>query len=33
VAREDLVTFLRETGHDPMILRLPEPPAELPDNA
>ncbi len=33
VAREDLVAFLRATGHDPMILRLPEPPAELPDNA
>jgi Ala-tRNA(Pro) deacylase len=33
VSREDLVTFLRATGHDPLILRLPEPPAELPDNA
>ncbi|MDG2571125.1 prolyl-tRNA synthetase associated domain-containing protein, partial [Vibrio parahaemolyticus] len=31
VSREDLVTFLRATGHDPLILRLPEPPAELPD--
>ena len=25
VSREDLVTFLRDTGHDPLILRLPEP--------
>jgi Ala-tRNA(Pro) deacylase len=33
VSREDLVKFLRATGHDPLILRLPEPPAELPDNA
>jgi len=33
VSREDLVTFLRATGHDPLILRLPEPPAELPDDA
>jgi Ala-tRNA(Pro) deacylase len=33
VSREDLVAFLRATGHDPLILRLPEPPAELPDNA
>jgi len=33
VSREDLVTFLRVTGHDPLILRLPEPPVELPDNA
>ena len=32
VSREDLVTFLRATGHDPLILRLPEPPVELPDN-
>jgi Ala-tRNA(Pro) deacylase len=32
VSREDLVKFLRATGHDPLILRLPEPPAELPDN-
>ncbi len=32
VSREDLVAFLRATGHDPLILRLPEPPAELPDN-
>ncbi|SCY17997.1 prolyl-tRNA synthetase associated domain-containing protein [Microvirga guangxiensis] len=31
VSREDLVKFLRSTGHDPMILRLPEPAAELPD--
>lgn len=33
VSREDLVKFLRSTGHDPLVLRLPEPPAELPDNA
>jgi len=32
VSREDLVAFLRATGHDPLILRLPEPPAELPDD-
>ena len=32
VSREDLVKFLRATGHDPLILKLPEPPAELPDN-
>ncbi len=32
VSREDLVAFLRATGHDPLILRLPEPPVELPDN-
>ncbi len=31
VSREDLVKFLRSTGHDPIILRLPEPPVELPD--
>ena len=33
VSREDLVKFLRATNHDPLILKLPEPPAELPDNA
>ena len=33
VSREDLVKFLRATGHDPLILRLPEPPAQLPDGA
>ncbi|KLK92110.1 DNA-binding protein [Microvirga vignae] len=33
VSREDLVKFLRATGHDPLILRLPEPPAELPESA
>jgi Ala-tRNA(Pro) deacylase len=27
VHRDDLVRFLRSTGHDPIILRLPEPPA------
>jgi Ala-tRNA(Pro) deacylase len=32
VSREDLVKFLRATGHDPLILKLPEPPPELPDN-
>lgn len=32
VSREDLVKFLRATGHDPMILKLPEPPVELPEN-
>ncbi|WP_457089115.1 prolyl-tRNA synthetase associated domain-containing protein [Microvirga sp. P5_D2] len=32
VSREDLVKFLRSTGHDPLVLKLPEPPAELPDN-
>lgn len=32
VSREDLVKFLHATGHDPLILKLPEPPAELPDN-
>jgi Ala-tRNA(Pro) deacylase len=31
VSREDLVAFLRATGHDPMILRLPEPGPELSD--
>ncbi|MGO4572030.1 prolyl-tRNA synthetase associated domain-containing protein [Microvirga sp. 2TAF3] len=32
VSREDLIKFLRATGHDPLILRLPEPPAELPED-
>jgi Ala-tRNA(Pro) deacylase len=32
VSREDLVKFLRSTGHDPLVLKLPEPPAELPGN-
>src|SRR5690349_10995633 len=31
VSREDLVKFLKSTGHEPHILRLPEPPVELPD--
>jgi Ala-tRNA(Pro) deacylase len=31
VSREDLLKFLRSTGHEPLILRLPEPPQELPD--
>ncbi|MCB8819110.1 prolyl-tRNA synthetase associated domain-containing protein [Microvirga rosea] len=30
VSRDDLLKFLRATGHEPLILRLPEPP-ELPD--
>ena len=25
IAREDLLRFLRSTGHDPLIVRLPEP--------
>ncbi|WP_230530537.1 prolyl-tRNA synthetase associated domain-containing protein [Microvirga roseola] len=29
VSREGLLTFLKATGHEPLILRLPEPPAEL----
>jgi Ala-tRNA(Pro) deacylase len=33
VSREDLLKFLNATGHEPLILRLPEPPAELPDAA
>jgi Ala-tRNA(Pro) deacylase len=32
VSREGLLTFLRAAGHDPLILRLPEPPAELPES-
>ena len=32
-SREDLVKFLGATGQDPLILKLPEPPPELPDNA
>jgi Ala-tRNA(Pro) deacylase len=32
VSRDDLLKFLRATGHDPLILRLPEPPAELPES-
>lgn len=31
VSRDDLVTFLRATGHEPRILRLPEPSVELSD--
>jgi Ala-tRNA(Pro) deacylase len=31
VSRDDLLKFLRSTGHEPLILRLPEPPQELPD--
>lgn len=35
VSREDLLLFLRSTGHEPLILRLPEPdsfpPPELPE--
>jgi Ala-tRNA(Pro) deacylase len=37
ISREDLLRFLRSTGHDPLILRLPEPtslPApELPESS
>jgi Ala-tRNA(Pro) deacylase len=33
VRREDLLAFLRATGHEPRILRLPEPPAEASQNA
>lgn len=33
VSREDLLLFLRSTGHDPLILHLPEPPAELPEGS
>ncbi|MBF9233003.1 prolyl-tRNA synthetase associated domain-containing protein [Microvirga alba] len=32
VSREDLLRFLHSTGHDPLILRLPEPPQELSDD-
>jgi Ala-tRNA(Pro) deacylase len=32
VSREDLLRFLRSTGHEPLILRLPEPRQELPDS-
>jgi Ala-tRNA(Pro) deacylase len=28
IARDDLVRFLKATGHDPLILALPEPPTE-----
>ena len=31
VSREDLLKFIRSTGHEPRILRLPEPPQELPE--
>ena len=30
VSRDDLLLFLRSTGHEPMIVRLPEPAPELP---
>ena len=33
VSRDDLIRFLRATGHEPRILRLPEPPAQLSDEA
>jgi Ala-tRNA(Pro) deacylase len=33
VSPEDLVRFLRTTGHEPAILRLPEPQAEAGDGA
>ena len=32
VTRRQYEAFLRATGHDPLILRLPEPAAELPDH-
>jgi Ala-tRNA(Pro) deacylase len=32
VSREDLLRFLRSTGHEPLILRLPEPTQELSDS-
>ena len=31
VSRDDLLKFIRSTGHEPQILRLPEPPQELPE--
>jgi Ala-tRNA(Pro) deacylase len=33
VHRDDLIRFLRATGHEPRILRLPEPSPQLPDRA
>jgi Ala-tRNA(Pro) deacylase len=33
VSRDDLIRFLRATGHEPRILRLPEPSPQLPDRA
>ncbi|MCB5174610.1 MULTISPECIES: prolyl-tRNA synthetase associated domain-containing protein [Microvirga] len=33
VSREDLLRFIRSTGHEPVILRLPEPSQELPDGS
>jgi Ala-tRNA(Pro) deacylase len=33
IAREDLARFLRATGHDPRVLRLPAPPLEASQNA
>ena len=33
VSRDDLLKFLRATGHEPRILRLPEPPPQLSDGA
>jgi Ala-tRNA(Pro) deacylase len=33
VSREDLLKFIRSTGREPVILRLPEPPQELPDGS
>jgi Ala-tRNA(Pro) deacylase len=33
VSREDLLKFIRSTGHEPVILRLPEPPQELPEGS
>jgi Ala-tRNA(Pro) deacylase len=33
VSREDLLRFIRSTGREPLILRLPEPPQELPEGS
>ena len=33
VSREGLLRFLRSTGHEPLILSLPEPAGELPDRS
>ena len=33
IARGDLLAFLSATGHEPRVLRLPEPPAETSQNA
>jgi len=33
VSREDLLAFLRDAGHEPMIIRLPEPEGEWTNGA